>query len=79
MASLTDRLTRLAQSPQARRLIDHAREQAAKPENRERVGQLARSPQAQRLINLARDQAAKPENREKVERLVQRVRNRSTR
>jgi len=40
MASMIDRLTRLARGPQAQKLIDQAREQANKPENRQRVEQL---------------------------------------
>lgn len=42
MASLMDRLSKLARSPRAQQLLDKAKEQAAKPENRDRVEALAR-------------------------------------
>ena len=40
MASIAAKLTSFAQSPQARQLIDKAREMATKPENREKVASL---------------------------------------
>lgn len=42
MASLMDRLSRLARSPKAQEIVDKAKEQAAKPENREKVESLTR-------------------------------------
>lgn len=42
MASLMDRLSRLARSPKAQQIVDKAKEQAAKPENREKVESLTR-------------------------------------
>lgn len=41
MASIRDRLTRLTRSPQAQKLVDQAKAQAAKPENRERIEKVA--------------------------------------
>ena len=40
MASMTQRLTRLAQSPQAQRALTQARAAAAKPENKAKVERL---------------------------------------
>jgi hypothetical protein len=40
MASIAAKLTSFAQSPQARQLIDKARDMATKPENREKVANL---------------------------------------
>ena len=40
MASIAAKLTGFAQSPQARQLIDKAREIATKPENRQKVANL---------------------------------------
>lgn len=42
MASLMDRLSKLARSPRAQQIIDKAKDQASKPENREKVESLAR-------------------------------------
>ncbi len=40
MASIIDRLAKLAKGPQGQKLINQAKEQASKPENRQRVDQL---------------------------------------
>ena len=40
MASIAAKLASFAQSPQARQLIDKAREVSTKPENREKVANL---------------------------------------
>ena len=42
MASLMDRLSQLARSPKAQQIVDKAKEQAAKPENRDKVESLAK-------------------------------------
>jgi hypothetical protein len=40
MASLSRRIMKFAQSPQGRRLIEQAKQEARKPENRRRLEQL---------------------------------------
>ena len=40
MASIVDRLAKLARGPQGQKLINQAKEQASKPENRQKVEQL---------------------------------------
>jgi hypothetical protein len=42
MASLTKRIMKFAQSPQGRQLIERAKVEAAKPENRRKLEQLRR-------------------------------------
>jgi hypothetical protein len=42
MASLTKRIMKFAQSPQSRQLIERAKVEAAKPENRRKLEQLRR-------------------------------------
>jgi hypothetical protein len=42
MASLTKRIMKFAQSPQGRQLIERAKVEASKPENRRKLEQLRR-------------------------------------